>query len=77
MGLKICKNICEQLEGNIEVQSILGKGSVFTFKMRAKKSLSNLTIIDEESKSFSERREEIRGEKAIDFELKEEETRPS
>ena len=36
MGLKICKNICEQLEGNIEVQSILGKGSVFTFTMKAK-----------------------------------------
>ena len=51
MGLLICKNICEQLEGKIEVDSILGKGSIFTFTMRAKRQISNLTVINEESDS--------------------------
>ena len=51
MGLLICKNICEQLEGKIEVDSILGKGSIFTFTMRAKRQVENLTVINEESDS--------------------------
>ena len=51
MGLLICKNICEQLEGKIEVDSILGKGSIFTFTMRAKRQIENLTVINEESNS--------------------------
>lgn len=35
VGLSICKNLCEGLEGSIKVDSELGFGSTFTFTMRA------------------------------------------
>ena len=54
MGLLICKSICEQLEGSIEVDSILGKGSIFTFKVRAKPQIETLSVINEESSSVSD-----------------------
>jgi signal transduction histidine kinase len=34
LGLYICKKICNQFEGDIEVVSDLGKGSIFTFTMK-------------------------------------------
>jgi hypothetical protein len=35
LGLSICKNICDSLEGEIKVTSTLRKGAKFTFSMRA------------------------------------------
>lgn len=35
IGLSICKQICESLEGEISCKTTLGAGSVFTFTMRA------------------------------------------
>ena len=35
VGLSICKKICEQLGGSIEVDSEVGKGSTFTYSMEA------------------------------------------
>ena len=35
IGLSICKQICESLEGEISCKTRLGVGSVFTFTMRA------------------------------------------
>ena len=49
VGLKICKQICEQLEGGIEVDSMLGYGSIFTFTMRIKPQANILSVISEES----------------------------
>ena len=34
VGLSICKQICDQFEGKIKVNSVLGIGSTFTFSMR-------------------------------------------
>ena len=34
VGLSICKQICEQLEGTINVESILGQGTLFLFSMK-------------------------------------------
>ena len=36
VGLSICKSICEQLGGHIEVVSTLGAGSTFNFSVKAK-----------------------------------------
>ena len=35
IGLSICKQLCENLEGEISCKTALGVGSVFTFSMRA------------------------------------------
>ena len=35
VGLSICKQICEQLDGSISVSSLVGVGSKFTFEMKA------------------------------------------
>lgn len=34
VGLSICKQICENLDGDIQVQSMLGVGSKFTFRVK-------------------------------------------
>ena len=34
IGLSVCKQICEALGGEIDVQSTVGKGSTFTFKIQ-------------------------------------------
>ena len=34
LGLWICKKICNQFEGDIEVKSEYGFGSIFTFTMK-------------------------------------------
>ena len=36
VGLSICKSICEQLGGHIEVVSTIGAGSTFNFSVKAK-----------------------------------------
>ena len=36
VGLSICKRICHQLGGDIEVSSKLGVGSTFIFSVKAK-----------------------------------------
>ena len=38
VGLSICKQICEQLDGSISVSSLVGVGSKFTFRMKAYKA---------------------------------------
>ena len=35
VGLSICKQICLQMGGDIEVESEVGKGSCFSFSMKA------------------------------------------
>ena len=59
VGLKLCHKICEQLEGSIEVESMLGYGSVFTFTMRVKPQTKVLSVIEEESYLSNESNEEI------------------
>ena len=34
VGLSICKKICNELEGDISVQSSVQRGSIFTFAIR-------------------------------------------
>ena len=34
VGLSICKQICEQLDGSIKVESTVGAGSMFRFSMK-------------------------------------------
>lgn len=34
LGLTICKNICQQLDGGIKVKSTVGKGSAFKFRVK-------------------------------------------
>ena len=36
VGLSICKSICQQLGGDIEVASTLGQGTTFKFSIPAK-----------------------------------------
>ena len=36
IGLSFCKEICQILEGDIKVKSVLSEGSQFTFSMRVK-----------------------------------------
>ena len=38
IGLSFCKEICQNLDGNIHATSTLGVGSVFTFTMGVNKS---------------------------------------
>jgi signal transduction histidine kinase len=45
LGLYICKKICKQFGGDIEVVSDLGLGSMFTYKMR---------LYDEENENLDE-----------------------
>ena len=34
LGLNICKQICEAFDGDIRVHSVLGQGSIFTFRIK-------------------------------------------
>lgn len=36
LGLSICKNIIEQMGGNVEVESVLGKGTKFLITLNVK-----------------------------------------
>ena len=54
VGLKISKKICEQLDGDLKVESTLGKGSIFTFTMLVEPYDASLTVINEEANSSQE-----------------------
>ena len=52
IGLSFCKKICQSLEGDISVQSVLGVGSEFTFTMKVMKVYGQ-SQIEEEKNSVS------------------------
>ena len=54
IGLSICKQLCENLEGEISCKTALGVGSVFTFSMRA----CYMAGQDEDSENRSDGEEE-------------------
>jgi len=41
LGLSICKGLCKLMEGTIEVESEINKGSTFTFKIPYQKNINN------------------------------------
>ncbi len=48
IGLSFCKQVCQSLEGDISVSSILGVGSVFTFTMKVMKAYVHESESDSE-----------------------------
>ena len=38
IGLAFCKQVCQSLDGDIQVKSILGLGSMFTFTMKVQQA---------------------------------------
>ena len=51
IGLSLCKQLCQSLDGNISVKSEIGKGSIFSFTMKVK-GTDDRGIDDEESEEF-------------------------
>jgi len=41
IGMSLCKQICQSLDGDICVESVLGSGSKFTFTMKVLKVYSH------------------------------------
>ena len=37
IGMSLCKQICQSMDGDISVKSVLGSGSTFTFTMKVLK----------------------------------------
>ncbi len=54
LGLSICRQLCEMLDGSIEVESTVGEGSVFRFRVELRKGNSPAL-------GMSVQREDLRG----------------
>jgi two-component system, sensor histidine kinase and response regulator len=54
LGLSICRQLCEMMDGSIEVESTMGEGSVFRFRVELRKGRSPAL-------SMSVQREDLRG----------------
>ena len=54
VGLSICKMICESLDGDIQVVSILNQGSCFAFTMKVTEASDLLFSDNEEFKASLE-----------------------
>ena len=54
VGLSICKMICESLNGDIRVYSILNQGSFFVFTMKVREASDLLFSDTEEFKASLE-----------------------
>ena len=52
IGLSLCKQLCQSLDGNISVKSEIGKGSIFSFTMKVKGTDSLRGSGEEESEEF-------------------------
>jgi len=52
LGLVISKNIIELMHGSIELQSEVGKGSVFSFTFKAKRGTKNMPALSEIGKNW-------------------------
>lgn len=60
IGLSLCKQLCQSLDGDISVKSEIGKGSIFSFTMKVKGLDNFKESNDDESEEFldaSHRRE--------------------
>ena len=65
LGLSIVKQIVQKLGGNIQVSSLLGKGTTFTFKLPYKKGKANANAVDS---GMTLSPEEVRGMRILVFE---------
>ena len=44
IGLEFCKQVCQSLDGDIQVDSLLGLGSKFTFTMKVQKASRDMSV---------------------------------
>lgn len=72
VGLSICKKICEELGGSIEVQSIPNRGSTFSFRVKAFK-----VYIDLPNKKKKKKRQKSQNTKLINVDEEQDENNSS
>ena len=69
LGLSICKKVCQSLNGDLQVKSKPGLGSIFTFSIAVKKdqntldeddSTSSQTTSERSRMFFKQRKEKLR-----------------